>query len=119
MSELRAKARAPSFFDLYSRGEASPDDVDDFVDRWHDDQEPWARNLELHEYLGMTHEEYEVWLCDPLALPSILQARRSGRTLVAIVQQRFEAMVAANRRADATILYSLGNWLKERSPRQD
>ncbi len=115
MSELRAQTRAPSFFDLYSRGEVSPNDVDDFVDRWHDDQEPWARDLGLHEYLGMTHEEYEVWLCDPLALPSILQARQSGRTLVDIMTERFEEMRVANRRTDATILFSLGNWLKQRS----
>jgi hypothetical protein len=114
MSELRTEARAPSFFDLYSNGEVSPEDIDDFVDRWHDDREPWARDLGLHEYLGMTHEEYEVWLCDPFGLPSVLQARRSGRTLVDVMTERYEAMRAANRRADATILFSLGNWLKQR-----
>ncbi len=40
MSELQTHARAPSFIDLYSRGEASADDIDDFVDRWHDAREP-------------------------------------------------------------------------------
>ena len=115
MSELHMQARAPSFLDLYSSGEASADDIDDFVDRWHDAQEPWAQNLELHEYLGMTHEEYEVWLCDPFALPAILDARRSGRALADVIADRYEALRAANSPADATILFSLGNWLKQRS----
>ena len=115
MSELKTQARAPSFIDLYSRGEVSADDIDDFVDRWHDAQEPWAQDLELHEYLGMTHEEYEVWLCDPLALPAILDARRSGRALAAVMADRYEALRTASLPADATILFSLGNWLKQRS----
>ena len=114
MSELRTQARAPSFLDLYSRGEASADDIDDFVDRWHDAQEPWAKDLELYEYLGMTHEEYKVWLCDPLALPAILDARRSGRALAAVMADRYEALRTANRPTDATILFSLDNWLKQR-----
>ncbi len=112
MSELQT--RAPSFIDRYRKGEASADDIDDFVDRWHDAREPWAHDLELHEYLGMTHEEYEVWLCDPHALPAILDARRSGRALAAVMTDRYEALRAANRPADATILFSLGNWLKQR-----
>ncbi len=114
MSELHTQARAPSFLDLYSRGEASADDIDDFVGGWHDAQEPWAQDLELYDTLGMTHEEYEVWLCDPLALPAILDARRSRRTLAAVMADRYEALRAANRPADATILFSLGNWLKQR-----
>ncbi|HUB45413.1 MAG TPA: hypothetical protein VMB73_10550 [Acetobacteraceae bacterium] len=79
MSEVHAETRALSFLDLYDQGKVTPDNVDDFVSRWHADQERWAKDLSLHEYLGMTHDEYEVWLCDPLSLPSILLARRSSR----------------------------------------
>ncbi len=113
MSELRRDIRPPSFFDLYSRGQVSPDDVDDFVGRWHDDQEPWSRDLALHEYLGVTHEEYQVWLCDPFVLPDILQARRSHEKLVDVVTARYEAMRAANQPDKVSILFSLRNWLKQ------
>ena len=109
MSETRAGARAPSFFDHYSRGEAASEDIHDFIDRWHDDQEPWARDMPLHEYLGLTHVEYEVWLCDPFALPSILQARRPDGNLVHILAARHAQPCAADRREDGTIIYSLGN----------
>jgi len=113
MSEVHTETGAPTFLDLYAQGKVVPDDVDDFVSRWHADQEPWAKNLSLHEYLGMTHQEYEVWLYDPFSLPCILAARQSGRALADIMTARYEAMRAAGRPADASILYSLGNWLDQ------
>ena len=115
MSEIRADARTPSFFDLYSRGEASPDDIDDHVGRWHDTYNKLPQYPPLHEFLGLSREEYEVWLYDPFALPYILQARRSGGDLVEIMAARYEELRAANRAADGTILFSLGNWLKAHS----
>lgn len=112
MSELQVAVRAPSFFNLYSRGEVAPDDIEDFVGRWHEDVEPWARNMPLHEYLGLTHEEYEVLLCDPFALPCILRARQTGGNLVDIMGQRYRQLCTADQQADRAIIFSLGNWLK-------
>jgi hypothetical protein len=116
MSELRVEARAPSFFDLYSRGEVAPDDIHDFIGRWHDDQERWARDMPLHEYLGLAHVEYEVWLYDPFSLPCILQARRPGGNLVDVMAARYAQLRAADRREDGTIIHSLGNWLQQQKP---
>jgi len=117
MSSVRADARAPAFYDLYSQGEVSADEVDDFIGRWHEDKEPWAKDLALHEYLGLSHEEYEVWLCDPGALPLILAARRSNTSLVDVMAEHFEEMRRANRPEGVTTLFPLGNWLKARSGR--
>ena len=116
MSEVRVEARAPSFFDLYSRGDVAPDDIHDFIGRWHEDHEPWARGMPLHEYLGLTHDEYEVWLYDPYSLPCILQARQPGGNLVDIMTARHAQLRATDRGEDGTITFSLGNWLK-RHPR--
>ena len=113
MSEVHAETRAPTFLDLYDQGKVGADDVDEFVSRWHADQEPWAKNLSLHEYLGMTHAEYEVWVCDPFSLPCILAARQSGQALADVMTDRYEAMRATGRRVDAAILHSLGNWLDQ------
>jgi hypothetical protein len=112
MSEVRVEARAPSFFDLCSRGKVVLDDIHDFIGRWHDDQEPWARDMPLHEYLGLTRDEYEVWLYDPFSLPFILQARQPGGNLPDIMAERYAQLRAADRREDRTIIFSLGNWLK-------
>ena len=47
-----------SFIDDYILGNASYDDIDDYIDRWHegDSDKP------LHEYLGLTFDEYSDWL---------------------------------------------------------
>lgn len=116
MSEVRVEVEAPSFFDLYARGEVTADSVHDHIDRWHDRYKDQADYPPLHEYLGMTHDEYEVWLYDPFALPFIRQSRQPGGNLVDIMAERYEQLCAANRREDGTIIFSLGNWLK-RQPR--
>jgi len=112
MSEVRVNARAPSFFELYTRGEAAPDDIQDFIGRWHEDREPAACDMPLHEYLGLTRDEYEVWLYDPFSLPCILQARQPGRNLVDTMAARYAQLRAADRREDGTIIFSLGHWLQ-------
>lgn len=113
MSELHTDARTARFFDLYAQGEASAEDIDDFVGRWHESPESWIRDLALYEYLGMSRTEYEVWLCDPFALPDMLLARRSGRALSEVMQARYETMRDQNRPQDAAILCALGHWLKK------
>ena len=75
MSEI-SKAR---FIDLCIRGEARPADIDDFVDRWHQGRS----NLELHDFLGMTWDEYSAWVRSPNLLPLIISAHREGRSLKA------------------------------------
>lgn len=54
--------------------EAAPDEIDDFVDRWHD--RPSARPL--YAALGMTQAEYALWVRDPATLPAIIQAHREA-----------------------------------------
>ena len=65
----------PKFLELYMVGKVDVGATDDFVDRWHD--EPGGR--ELHDYLGMTEEEYALWLRHPDALPDIAAARRDEK----------------------------------------
>lgn len=115
MSNIRTEARARAFFELYSQGEVSADKIDDFVGRWHDGNEPCAKDLPLHEYLGLSHDEYEAWVYDANALPQILEARQSNRSLAEAMAERFEKMRRANRPEDGTTLFSLGNWLRARA----
>jgi hypothetical protein len=117
MSEAHLVSDATRFFDLYSRGDVMPDAIDDFIGRWHDDVDPWARDMPLHEYLGLTHEEYEVWRYDPRSLPCILRSRKLGEDLVGIMTERYDEMLAAKRPEDQTALFSLGNRLKRKQVR--
>lgn len=67
-----------AFFDLYARGDAQADDIDDHVDRWHEEMADRADPPSLGNYLGLTDDEYRVWAKDGTALPRILAARRTG-----------------------------------------
>ena len=60
-----------NFMEMCLSGEALPDEIDDFVDRWHENDS----DLSIHEFLGMTREEYLSWVKDPNVLPRILDAR--------------------------------------------
>jgi adenylate kinase len=60
-------------------GTQGPDDVDDWIDRWHEGDS----KTELHDYLGMTREEYANFAIAHGALVHIIEIRRmveKGRT---------------------------------------
>jgi hypothetical protein len=108
VSEVAQKA--PTFFALYSQGLATGEQVDDFVEAWHESGDEETRSLS--EYLGMTEEEYGVWVITPRALPSILAARRSGQPLRAHVAPFFEWLRDAADPKDKSVLHALGYWLR-------
>jgi len=54
------------------------DKLDELIDSWHEDNKT---TLSLHEYLGMTWEEYSVWVMRPSVLPLILSSREKGVSL--------------------------------------
>ena len=112
MSEVSAD-QPPTYFDLYSRGEVGADQIDDYVGAWHDSHETWARQVPLHEFLGFTWPEYQVWVCDADSLPVILEARVSATPLTVVVADYVERMRAGGRAKDGTAIACLGNWLKQ------
>lgn len=62
-----------TFLEAWAAGEAVPDDVDDWVDRWHHagtDSE--IGRLPLHGYLGLTWSQYQDWVEHPAWLLQIL-----------------------------------------------
>ncbi len=54
--------------------EVQPEDIDDYVDRWHSSDT--ANQQQLHEYLGLSWEEYKRWCADPQELSSIIEKKR-------------------------------------------
>jgi hypothetical protein len=61
-----------TFIELCLQGDCEPEEIDDFVDEWHDNQ----IDIPLSKFLGMTAEEYEKWLVNSNLLLMILEARR-------------------------------------------
>ncbi|MGD9616614.1 MAG: hypothetical protein AB7H90_19995 [Alphaproteobacteria bacterium] len=99
-----------NFVDLCLAGEASVEEIDDFIDAWHDA----STGKELHDYLGMTRDEYSLWLRAPDALPCILNARRNGEKLTQAVGRAYEAMRLAPSKNDTPTVARLRIWLKEK-----
>ena len=55
------------------RGKALLDDIDDYIDVWHASDS----DLNLHDFLGMTNQEFHAWVRDPDVLPQIIKAKRN------------------------------------------
>jgi hypothetical protein len=109
VSEVGTKPR--SFFDLFIDGLVPAKDANDFVTAWHDSGDEEQRPLA--EFLGMTGEEYALWMMDRRVLPEIAAARRpGGPALATLMTERVRRMRAANNPIDRTALFSLAHWLR-------
>lgn len=92
MSEKRGASC--SFLQGYLNGETRAEDIDDFIDAWH--AKPGRKKI--FEFLGMTSDEYSLWLCDPDSLAEIAKARREELPLISVVRDTLAAMRAAGTR---------------------
>jgi hypothetical protein len=96
-----------NFVDLCLGGDVLEDEIDEFVENWHEDENS---TQEIHEYLGMSWEEYSVWAIKPSILPLILTARKNGTTFDLEVNQ--ERLALAARAESSQEAAKLEAWLK-------
>ena len=59
------------FIAMCVAGDATPEDIDEFVGKWHESDS----EVPIYEYLGMTRDEYRSWVKDPNALSRIVRTR--------------------------------------------
>lgn len=60
-----------NFIAMCVAGDAMPEDIDEFVGKWHEGDS----EVPIYEYLGMTRDEYLSWVKDPNALSRIVRTR--------------------------------------------
>lgn len=99
-----------SFIDRCITGDAFLDEVDEYVDAWHDDDT--SEDVELYEYLGMTLLEYSLWVTNPKILGSIVDERRKGRNLENAPIREMQALALAARADSKEEGERVMNWLK-------
>jgi len=97
-----------AFIDLCVEGKVPLDDIDDFVDQWHE----IPAGMELCDYLGMTQEEYSLWLRVPDALPYIIKARQEAKPLTDIVLKGCRDLRLASQSNGKLKFERLRKWLK-------
>lgn len=97
-----------TFIERCLAGTARPEDIENWVDEWHDAS---GTSPSLAEFLGMTDEEYAVWVEKPDALPFILHAHRFKRPLKQVVTEE-EPDIRLAARASPAARATLVAWLK-------
>lgn len=89
-------------------GEALLDDIDDYIDAWHETK----GEISLHRYLGMSKTEYALWVADPDVLPFVISAHRENRDVGELLNE-FIALPLAARADSPEKAKRLMNWLKK------
>ncbi|MGB3366476.1 MAG: hypothetical protein WBA54_03230 [Acidaminobacteraceae bacterium] len=102
-----------NFIELCVNGEVLIDEIDDFVDQWHESD---ATN-ELYEYLGMTKFEYELWVENDSNLRLIIFARCNNLSTEKILKDGsfmnfYSGIKTAARASSIEEALKITEWLK-------
>jgi hypothetical protein len=103
-----------TYMDLLLAGEVLLQDIDDFIDDWHDAPDgSWAASQSLEEFLGMTPDEYTLWVERPESLRFIAAAHKAKQPVSAILASRDSWGLAA-RANEQSEAHELLQWLIDR-----
>lgn len=89
-------------------GNALLTDIDVYIDAWHNGDSTTS----LHEYLGMTFEEYTAYIETDDNLPFIVAARKKQIKFNTVTNKELYTLAA--RTDDLLKVEKLSNWLKLR-----
>lgn len=98
-----------TFIDLCVHGDVLLDDIDNFVQEWHSK----STNSKLHEFLGMTQDEYSLWVADSNALAFIVTAHKRKIHINEMIRE-IETLPLAARTSDPIKALALNEWIKNR-----
>ena len=90
-------------------GDALLEEIDDYIDDWHQGESA----MSLHEFLGMTRNEYYLWAEDASSLPHIVNARIRGIELTESAERQGALSIAARSDRLSEISDRLIGWLKD------
>jgi hypothetical protein len=79
-----------SFMGEVLEGTALWTEIDDWIDRWHEG----GGEGKLHEFLGMSWDEYRLWAEQPTALRFIIAAHEHGEPVESLLQAPGYAIAA-------------------------
>lgn len=98
-----------NFIDDCLNGDALLSDIDTVVDQWHKGKT--TGDISLREALGMTKEEYVLWMRDPENVNFIIHARQRGIPVEEAIEEFFSLPMAA-RGSSKEEINSIVKWLK-------
>ena len=93
---------------LLSGEECDLSRIDDEIDAWHEAD----TTVPLHEWLGLTPDEYQLYVERPASIRIILAARRENRSLEELLAENDANSLIAAHGASVAELTALRKWLK-------
>lgn len=99
-----------NFIEKCIDGDALYDEIDDYIAEWHEG----TSDLPLHEYLGMTRDEYKLWFANANILPLIITAHRNHMNVENFLHNNCEYPLAARSDRPQEVQQLL-DWLRERN----
>lgn len=100
---------ADSYVDDVLRGDALWTDIDQWIADWHDGES----KQDLHDYLGMTREEYALWVEKPESLRFILAARERAATVGELLGKSGHEFALAARGLSEEDADNVRRWLEK------
>ena len=82
--------------------------IDDEIDAWHEAD----TTMPLHEWLGLTPDEYQLYVEKPASIHIILAARHQNRSLRELLAAKDATSLIAARGASPAEETELRRWLK-------
>ena len=99
-----------TFIDQCLRGAALPDQIDDYIEQWHEGQ--IGEGIELRELLGMSKREYAIWMRDASTINVIIAAKRQKRPIEDFTTDYYSMPLAA-RASDTGDAKKVTDWLRK------
>lgn len=96
-----------SFIQKCLRGEALYSDIDDYVQEWHENE----TGIDMHEFLGMTENEYYSWVENADVLKWIIYSHKNNKAFENVCSE--DIVDIAARGTDTAELESIIAWLKK------
>ena len=93
---------------LLSGEECELSRIDDEIDAWHEAD----TTIPLHEWLGLTADEYQLYVEKPASIRIILAARHQNRSLEELLAAKDATSLIAARGASPAEVTELRRWLK-------
>lgn len=97
-----------TYMELVLEGRAPWTDIEAHVEQWH----AGSPTATIHEFLGMTWDEYALWVEQPRALRLIIAARKHEEPIEDIIRHVDEFALAA-RGLDPEDARAVRKWLQE------
>lgn len=96
-----------SFVDDVISADAILDEIDDYLNDWHNSN----TDATVYEYLGMTEEEYFLWVENDYLLKYIISAHEQSKSITEVLKDVYSPKLVArsSSSAEAKRLYE---WLK-------